>query len=219
MDAASVITSALRDALGLVFPVDCAGCGAHDVPLCDDCLLALAPRVHTRVIGGIAVSSGVSFEGSAARVIRSFKGEGRTGMARALAPALAAAAADASRGADATLVPIPTSRSSFRRRGFHAAELVATRAGLPIARLLRPSRQSADQRGLDIVERRRNVAASLTARACAAGARVLVLDDVVTTGATIGEAVRALEHAGAVVIGAVTIAATPRRGVARETRR
>ena len=218
MDAASTVRRSLQDALALVFPVACAGCGADDVALCDVCGLALAPRVLTRTIDGVRVWSGVDFEAAAARVIRGFKEEGRTSLARALAPALSAAVAAAG-GQRATLVPIPTSRASFRRRGFHAAELVARRAGLPVARLLRASRESADQRGLDIAGRRRNVAGSLVVCRGTPPGPLLVLDDVVTTGATIAEAVRALDAAGAVVLGAVTVAATPRRGVARETRR
>jgi predicted amidophosphoribosyltransferase len=89
-------------------------------------------------------------------------------------------------------------------------ELVAQRAGLRTARLLVTARATADQRGLDRDARRRNVAHALGARD-AAGLRVLVIDDVLTTGATLEEAVRALRAGGAEVVGAATIAATPRR--------
>ncbi len=82
--------------------------------------------------------------------------------------------------------------------------------GCEVVPLLVPTRQTGDQRGLDQRQRRRNVSGSLRARD-AAGRRVIILDDVVTTGATLGEAARALRAAGAIVVGAVTIAATPRR--------
>jgi predicted amidophosphoribosyltransferase len=108
------------------------------------------------------------------------------------------------------LVPIPTSRSAFRRRGYRVVELVARRAGLRTERLLTVGRVAADQRGLDREARRRNVADSLCARP-AAGLRIVVIDDVVTTGATLEEAARALRASGAEVIGAATIAATARR--------
>jgi predicted amidophosphoribosyltransferase len=115
-------------------------------------------------------------------------------------------------------VPIPTSGAAFRRRGYRVVELVAARAGLRVVRLLRHTRRTADQRGLDHARRRDNVAGSLRARD-AAGLRVLVLDDVVTTGATLAEAARALRASGAEVVGAVTIAATPRRSERWQTHR
>ncbi len=158
--------------------------------------------------------SGVTFEGVAARVVRALKEDGRTGLARDLAPALRAAVAaaegSAPHGGSVTLVPIPTSRAAYRRRGYRVVELVARRAGLRVSPLLRAARTAADQRGLDRSERRRNVAGSLRARG-AEGRRVIVIDDVVTTGATLEEAFRALRAGGAEVIGAATIAATPRR--------
>ena len=89
-------------------------------------------------------------------------------------------------------------------------ELVARRAGLRTERLLTVARVAADQRGLDREARRRNVANSLRAHH-AAGLRIVVIDDVVTTGATLEEAARALRASGAEVIGAATIAATARR--------
>jgi predicted amidophosphoribosyltransferase len=116
------------------------------------------------------------------------------------------------------IVPIPTSRAAFRRRGYRVVELVAARAGLRVERLLIHTRRTADQRGLDHASRRHNVAGSLRSRD-AAGLRVLVLDDVVTTGATLAEAARALRAAGAEVVGGVTIAATPRRSERLQTHR
>ncbi|WP_439591503.1 ComF family protein [Microbacterium sp.] len=218
MDASTTVRHALQDALALVFPVRCAGCDAEDVALCDACVLALGPLVTRRTVTGVDVVSGLRFDGVPARVIRSLKEDGRTGLARALAPALSAAAGAAIGRSSATVVPVPTSRASFRRRGFHVAELVARRSGLRVERLLRTARSTADQRGLDLEARRRNVEGSLVARPVA-GRRLVVLDDVVTTGATLAEAVRALRAGGAEVVGAVTIAATPRRRDAIETPR
>jgi predicted amidophosphoribosyltransferase len=164
------------------------------------------------------VWSGLAFEGVPARVVRGLKEDGRTGLARAVAPALRAAVDAALSAASGdprgvgriVLVPIPTSRSAFRRRGYRVVELVARRAGLRTERLLTVGRVAADQRGLDREARRRNVADSLCARP-AAGLRIVVIDDVVTTGATLEEAARALRASGAEVIGAATIAATARR--------
>jgi len=216
------LREALADALCLAFPVECAGCGEDDVTLCAVCVSALTPRVIRRTLDeGVPVHSGIAFDGVAARVIRALKEEGRLGLARPLAPLLRAAV-DAAGGDGVVLVPIPTSAAAFRRRGYRVLDTVARRAGLTLARLLVPARRTADQRVLGRAQRRRNVSGSLRA-GDAAGLRVVLLDDVVTTGATLSEAARALDAAGAVVVGAATIAATPRRGisggVARETRR
>jgi predicted amidophosphoribosyltransferase len=206
---ATTVRSAFADALALVLPVVCAGCDQPDIALCEACRECLRPVPARRDLESVTVWSGLRFEGVPSRVIRALKEESRTGLARDLAPALRSAVERVGGG---ILVPIPTSRASFRRRGFRVAELVARRAGYSCERLLRARRQTADQRGLDITGRRANVADSLFARDASAR-RVIVLDDVLTTGASIEEAVRALTAAGADVVGAVTIAATPRRNL------
>lgn len=184
--------------------------------LCGDCRSALTPTPLTGDLDGLPVRSGLVFDDVAARVIRALKEDGRTSLAQSLAPSLAAAAAASV--PNAIVVPIPTSRASFRRRGFHVVELVARRAGLPTARLLRYVRQPRDQRGLDAAGRRRNVEGSLAVTRIPTEG-VVIADDVMTTGATLGEAVRALRAAGVDVTGAVTIAATPRRSADRAAQR
>jgi predicted amidophosphoribosyltransferase len=151
----------------------------------------------------------------AARVLRALKEDGRTGLARALAPALAAAVA-ALDAPGAVVVPVPSSRAALRRRGYRVAELLARRAELAPVRALRSVRTVADQRGLGRAQRRENVAGSLRAVRgnVLTGRDVVIVDDVVTTGATLAEAARALRAAGARVVGAATVAATPRRSPA-----
>jgi len=213
------VRSACADALALLLPVSCAGCDEPDVGLCERCVLALAPAPRRQLVdapgGGIPVWSGLVFEGVAARVLRAIKQDGRTSLARSLAPALAAALEHAERGrpgAEAViLVPMPTSRAAYRRRGFRVPELLVRRTGRRATRLLRHRRRTGDQRGLDRAARRRNVEGSLIARGNLSGRRVVVVDDVVTTGASLAEAARALREAGADVVGAATAAATPRR--------
>lgn len=216
---AATVRGAFADALALVLPVSCAGCDEPDVPLCETCRLELHPHTIRTDSAGTPVWSGLPFDGVTARVVRALKEDGRTGLARDLAPALRAAVDAARSGAEASagvdgdgvvVVPVPTSPAAFRRRGYRVVELVARRAGLLPARLLRLTRTTADQRDLDRAARERNVAHALRARG-AEGRHVIVVDDVVTTGATLAEAVRALRAGGATVIGAATVAATPRQ--------
>ena len=160
-------------------------------------------------------------------------------LAPVLAGALRAAVQDARRQpgtGNLVLVPVPGSARALRRRGYHPLGLLLKRIkrrgllpdGCTVAPLvsyarapLRPMsgmRGSAargvrlrSQKALGSSGRRSNVRHTMTAggNGRLAGLSCIVVDDVLTTGATIGEAVRALRAAGASVCGAVVIAATP----------
>lgn len=206
----AIVRDALADALAIAFPVDCAGCGAPGRDLCAHCRGHLAPAPCERVLdSGLRVSAGLEYAGVAADAMRALKEQGRTSIARSFAPALREALTVAARGASGlVVVPVPATRAAMRRRGYRVVEVLARRAAVVPLRLLAPARRTADQRLLGREDRRANVAGSLRARD-AAGLRVIILDDVVTTGATLEEAARALAVAGADVIGAAAVAATP----------
>jgi predicted amidophosphoribosyltransferase len=223
------VTSALLDALAVLAPVECAGCGTPDRSLCEPCAAGLRPHVELGTLsadGRMPLASALRYESVARDVMLAFKDGGRTGFARALAPALVAALGailEATVSGDCAgdprrtvaLVTIPSTRAAFRRRGYRPVELVLRRAGLRADPLLRPLRQTADQASLGSADRRRNRAGSLVARPRADGMRVVIVDDVVTTGSTIAEAARALRDAGAEVLGAAAIARTPLRSRGR----
>ena len=122
------------------------------------------------------------------------------------------------------LVPVPSARRAVRERGFDAGLALARAAArrLPGARagpLLVPARRVADQSGLGAAERQQNLAGAFRvrrgplgpSRLLARGPTVVVVDDVVTSGASLTEAVRALRAGGVDVLGAATVAATVRR--------
>ncbi len=204
------LASALRDALTFWLPVACAGCGALDVSLCEGCRGRLRPDVSTRWVGAaVPVACGLRFEGVAARVIRAFKEDGRTALGHDLAPALAAALA-ASLPPGGRLTTVPSSRAAFRRRGYRPVDMLVRRAGYRPERLLRLARAPQDQRGLGSRARVENLRGAMTARRIPDGP-VVVVDDVITTGATLSEAVRALRGAGATEVRAVALAHTPLR--------
>ncbi|MGM7678162.1 ComF family protein [Microbacterium sp. A94] len=188
----------------------CAGCDIPGTLLCEQCREELdADPVRLQTPLGLPVIAALPFHGVPARCIRRLKEDGETLLARPLGRAVAATVAEADLPA-AVLVPMPTGRTAFRRRGYRVPELLLRRAGLPMQRALTQTRRTADQRGLGIAERSANVAGSMRARHARGVRDVLLFDDVVTTGATLDEAARALNDAGLRVCGAVTLAATPR---------
>ena len=201
----------------IVLPVPCTGCGSIGPPICPDCRLALAPAPSLRHVGahGLSVWSGLDYEGVARNVLLAFKNEGRTEHAPVLAAALRAAldaALPALRTAPApvSLVPMPASIRSSRDRGYDPVRVVLRRARLPSVRLLRSQRRAADQRALGREDRLRNVEGTMVSGP-ADGRRVLLVDVVVTTGATLTEAARAVRATGGTVLGAITVASTSRR--------
>lgn len=196
------------EALAFLLAAECPGCARGGTLLCERCRLQLRPHpVGTRTPGGIPVRAALRYEGVPARCIRRVKEDGMTLLARPLGLALRDLLAAHE---PALLVPVPTGRVSFRRRGYRVPELLIRRAGARPERLLRSVRTVGDQRGLGRAQRTRNVAGSMRASAPRGGQDVVIVDDVVTTGATIDEAARALSAAGHRVRGAVALAATPR---------
>ncbi|MGN8024926.1 ComF family protein [Microbacterium sp. 22242] len=212
----------LREIADLAFASACAGCGAAGTALCPDCGRELVPHLLRPRSDAVPLRAGLAFEGVAASVLRAVKEDGQTSLIRVLRPALAAAVDDLLAGRTGgdpgrrrpvdVVVPVPTSRTAFRRRGFRVPELLARGTGIPVQRALTYARRVEDQRGLTADERRRNLGGGLIATRPGEGRRALIVDDVVTTGATCAEAARALRAAGFEVVGAVAVAATRRRG-------
>jgi ComF family protein len=112
------------------------------------------------------------------------------------------------------LVPVPLAPGRLRERGFNQAELIAERlAGalrVPLRRrwLVRV-RETLPQSELTIAKRRSNVEGAFLATSAAAGQHVVIIDDILTTGATAAACARALRAAGASRIGVATVARVP----------
>jgi predicted amidophosphoribosyltransferase len=166
-----------------------------------------------------------AYAGPLREALVAFKDHGRWTLRAPLGDLLARAVAGSVHdgcAARVVLVPVPSSRSAARERdGDHVREL-ARRAAIPLRRAglevrvvgaLWPPRHRHDQVGLGRAARAANLAGTLlpTARAAAlgeCGASVLLVDDLVTTGATLAEAARALGTVGVVPLGAAVVAAT-----------
>lgn len=227
----------LRDAwLDLVHGGCCAGCARPGRSLCDGCAASL-PRTAVAVAPdpcppGLAPCFAA---GEYAAVLRALLLAHKEQAVHDLRGPLAAVLAAAVRpllvpGVATVLVPVPSSPAVVRARGHDpldrvaratARRLRAPGVGVAVRPLLRQRGAVVDQAGLDLDGRRRNREGSLGVRPAArdrlargrAGRPlvVVVVDDVLTTGATAREAQRALEAGGVPVRGVAVLAATRRR--------
>ncbi len=213
----------------LALPVDCAGCGAGDVRLCPGCrdLLDVEPGpppqspARRALLTGVPVATCGRFEGRVARMVHAWKDGGRHDLTSVLAEVLARAVRSLEPAAGTVLVPVPSSPGAVRRRGGDVvadlARAAAVRAGLPPrgGPRLRQVRRTRDQASLGVGERASNVDQAFGPSRWMVprpgGRGCIVVDDVLTTGASAAEAVRAVRSLGWSVAGVATVCATPRR--------
>jgi ComF family protein len=160
------------------------------------------------------VWAAVAYEGPARDVVHALKFGRRAVLADTLAAQIVARApAGLLHG---TLVPVPLGSSRARGRGFNQAQLVAgavaRRSGLPLSECLVRRGAAAPQAVLGRPRRVAAIAGTIAVRAGMAVPRAaLLVDDVVTTGATLAACATALRAAGAEQVTAVTWARTPAR--------
>ena len=185
---------------------------------CHVCLSRHRPRSVVRSdahapqnsISGIALSI---LDENVSKAMSAFKEHNQFAVARAMVDALLPA--ESSVPID-VVVAAPSAKGNFAKRGFVPAELVAGRVARRWRLVHMKSaiwfvRSVADQAALSISDRQTNLAGSMAASLRLAGKRVLLVDDIVTTGATLLEASRAVSAAGGSVAGFVTLAETLRR--------
>ncbi len=210
-------------AADLLLGARCAGCGGPALVLCRACGQLVRPDPTTVGESVVPVVAAGVNGGVLRRVVLAWKEEGVTRLTDVLRHHVAAAVVPHVRDrGPVALVPVPTSRRSRRRRGADLVEEVARAAatllgGIGIDAVVVPAlsyaRHTEDQAGLDAVARRANLDGAFVARRRTGPSprQVVVVDDIVTTGATTDEAVRALCAAGRRPAGVAVIAATPRR--------
>jgi competence protein ComFC len=212
-----------RGALGLLldllFPPACFGCHRRGEWLCADCrrdLPRLGPDGALRAgVGGLAASwSAYAFDGALRGAIHRLKYAGARHYAEPLGELLADSwvfGEMAGARAD-VVVPVPLHPRRESERGYNQSLLLARELGadrcLPVDdRALQRTRDTASQTRLSAAKRRENVAGAFQAeRGRVAGRRVLLVDDVQTTGSTLAECAAALRRAGATEVWAVTVA-------------
>ncbi|MDP1901656.1 MAG: ComF family protein [Rubrivivax sp.] len=191
----------------------CQRCGLRmgvESPACGDCLRDAPPFEHTVC----AVDYGFPWDG----LVAAFKFHGRVELAFALAALMARAVHAAGRPAPHWVLPVPLSPRRLAERGYNQAwELARTLAatlGLRAdAGLLLRHGDTAHQADLGRAERQRNLRSAFMVeprrRTELQGARVALVDDVMTTGATVREAAALLRRAGAAAVDVWVLARTP----------
>jgi predicted amidophosphoribosyltransferase len=227
---AAALAAALVD---LALPQTCAGCLAPGAVLCPACAAPLraVPRrcppdpAPARLPVPWAVTA---YAGPIRTALSAHKEEGRLALVRPLGDALGWALTAAARSLppprpELLVVPVPSNRQAVRSRGqdhtlrlARRATATARGAGIPVrcSPALRLIRRTADQAALAATARAANLDGALEVapgwRRLVRGRAVIVIDDVITTGATLAEAARALRAAGALVPCVAVVAATQR---------
>jgi ComF family protein len=195
----------------MFFDSRCAGCDRVGPVLCRTCRFALAAPVALPRSGEVIAA--LPFAGRPREVILGFKYGNRRQLGHHIAGLLVnRLLASGIRPHDIDVVTwAPTSRKRRRRRGFDQAELVAQRVaaqfGVPCRRLLEREGDDTPQTGRDRAARLHGPVFRASPRAV--GERVLVVDDVVTTGATLRSAADALHRVGARSVVRAALATTP----------
>ena len=173
--------------------------------VCPRCRRRSSALTESRAIG--------AYEGSLRAIVHAFKYGGCRSLARGLGARLRESAAGLLGNAD-IVVPVPLHRSRRRGRGFNQARELARHLGLPLVDALRRTRATPSQTDLPAAARHGNVrdAFALARRQLpwlalnVEGLRIVLVDDVSTTGATIEACARVLRAAGAADVSAVTAA-------------
>ncbi|HIY97561.1 MAG TPA: hypothetical protein H9729_07715 [Candidatus Borkfalkia excrementigallinarum] len=190
----------------------CSKCGravGEDYPVCLECKAHMPAYTEAR--------SAFRYEGEIVRLVKKFKTGGRY-LAPAFAERMALLLLADFPDAD-FLVPVPMTERAIKRRGYNQARLLAeeisVRTGIPAeCAVLEKSRDTTEQKELSLRGRAENLKGSfhVAERKKCRGARIALIDDVMTTGATANAAAEALLHAGAAKVYLLTAASVPYRG-------
>jgi len=218
-DAWAELQRATEPLLAMLAPERCGGCGEEGALLCSACRDLLGASESGAAICGappIGCIAGAwigPYESGLGEILRSLKFHELSRLAEPLGIALGSATAEVNRrlGGGAALVPIPTDPARLRDRGFDHAALIATSAArstnIALAPILERTRAVPALHALNRAERRRVMDRVFRVRAgCEVPRRVILVDDIWTSGATFASAAATLRAAGCLTIGVVAVA-------------
>jgi len=214
----------MRWLLDLLLPPHCPGCGLEGAVLCARCSAPLRRRLDEppgAPLGlPVAMPEGVlqlewcaMYSGPVRDALHALKYRGERRLSEPLGEALAERWVRAGRGGD-MVAWVPVHHTRRRERGFDQAEelarVMAARLGLPAVACLERRQRTSAQHALGQAERADNTAGAFVAapdlRDGLRGRWIIVVDDIMTTGATLGGCARALEAGGAPAVSAITVA-------------
>ena len=210
--------------LNLLFPPKCPFCGkVQDVPgICPDCEKDLPWIPGAEALregpGGLRCAGAVWYEKTVRDALLRLKFQGASEIAEPLGELIARCAAEQFGGEFDTVTWVPVSKKHLRKRGYDQSELLARSAcrfwDIQPVRLLEKKVDNPAQSGIhDGAARRANVLGVYEAVGDVAGKRILLIDDICTTGATLIECTRVLEDAGAEQVVCVAVALTRKENV------
>ncbi len=216
-------------ALDIELPARCAGCGAEGPPICSGCVVALDERLDLPAGVPMGLPSDIPapllqlewcapFSGAVRIALHELKYGGERRLAEPLGTAIARRWSRTAAGGD-VVVPVPVHAERARNRGYDQAVLIAEVAArelnLPMAPILERARATTAQFDLDRDRRATNVAGAFRLRATPGsrppnhllrGRWIVLVDDVMTTGATLSSCAEPLLDAGALAVSAITVA-------------
>lgn len=222
--------------ISLFFPEPCSGCGRHIKDfahecLCPECfetikkpsgiLCAVCLKQLKPGAGGECrecaeyekhfelIAAGGDYEGALKELIRKMKFCGRENGAKTAARIMSSSAGTEFFSWPDAITCVPLSRNSMKDRGYNQSEAVARilskKYGVPFVRAVKKIRETEPQNKLERKERIRNLKGAFEASGCK-GMKILVVDDVFTTGATLNETAKALLSAGASAVRGIVAA-------------
>ena len=196
--------------INLLLPTTCVYCERLSDRVCAECLgeIAVDPRLVFR--DGLVGFATMAYNSKAQSLLRAYKELGESHLATLIADTMRPLLA-CFQETPSCLVPVPSNKSVSRQRGFNPAELIARELSkkmnnLKFESLLSRSRETLDQSRLNPRARTENQRGSMVV--LAGRHQVILVDDVVTTGATLLQASETLKNAGHSVLGFVTFAET-----------
>jgi len=197
-----------------IFPACCSGCGKVDALFCNQCIAQIIPDTTIITIDGNDAFASVGVHtGPFRKAIHDFKYNNRTNLQQVLGSLLAATIHKQKWSFD-LIIPVPLHSTRHKQRGYNQANILATVAATilestTLPHVLHRTRNTAPQVGKNTLERLSNVHAAFTVppgqHPLIHNQRILLIDDVCTTGATLAACAEALRHAGASCVFAATL--------------
>jgi predicted amidophosphoribosyltransferase len=198
------ITGTLKGALSLIYPVECPWCKKIDSEACLECLSQWSGAPVVRGIFNTPIYSPIYYDGLSAEIILRAKENRERAARRFVTTAISSVLNRFYFPEGVILVPIPASRQSIRRRGEDFIERVAresielTKVNAKVLKVLYHNRRVMDQSKLTSREREENLSGSLSVersalnKLSASKTPLVIVDDVITTGATLRAAISAI---------------------------